>query len=72
MIHDVKPEVRQIIASSDYFKTFIELRSGIITDHIVDTLARSYALEIRLGEGYSLYSSPDRQVIKDVTRVTYG
>ena len=72
MVHDIEPKIREVVASSDYFRTLIELRRGIIVDHVVDTLARAYALEIRLGGTRNLYSPPERRLIKDMTRVTYG
>lgn len=70
MIKDISPSRSSTVSSGDIFKTVIEVRDSIAPDHLIDSLARAYALEVRLG--VVLRSLPNKAVQQKLTRVNYG
>ena len=69
-VKDVKPDSRQFLSPMPGMRTIVDSRTSLAPDHLVDTLARGYALEIRAG--ISITKPVDRQTTEHLTKVTYG
>ena len=69
-IKDVKPDSRQSISPMQGMRTIVDSRRNLAPDHLVDTLARGYALEVKAD--ISITKPVDRQTTEHLTKVTYG
>jgi len=69
-IKDVDPSSRNVIVPIEGMRTIVDTRRFIAPDHLVDTLARGYALEIKTS--ISITREVDRATITHLTKVTYG
>ena len=70
MIKDVEPKSRETLVPLPGMKTIIDKRDTFISDHVVDTLARAYALEVKTN--IELTKKVSRSVTSHLTKVTYG
>jgi hypothetical protein len=69
-IKDVKPDSRVAVTPIEGMRTIVDARTSMAPDHLVDTLARGYALEILSGIEITLPVT--RKVSTHLTKVTYG
>ena len=56
------------ISDTEYFRTVVQKRRGLIIDHLVDLQARKGALALRLNE--TTYNPVPTALVKDITRVS--
>ena len=66
--YDVPVVSQSVISDTEFFRTVVERRNGMIIDHIVDLQARKLALQLRLQQDN--YVPTPAGLVKDVTRVT--
>tara|TARA_Y100000816_G_C26052496_1_gene552001 strand:+ start:484 stop:696 length:213 start_codon:yes stop_codon:yes gene_type:complete len=70
MIKDVEPNTRESLSPVKSMRTIVDTRAYLAPDHLVDALARGYALELKTG--ISLTKEVSRAVTSNLTKVTYG
>ncbi len=69
-IKDVTPANRSIVTPIDGMRTIVDTRRFIAPDHLVDTIARGYALEVKTS--LPITKPVDRSITSHLTKVTYG
>ena len=70
MKRDVKPITTATISPVEGMRTIVDRRNYLAPDHLVDALARGYALEI-LTE-FQITKAVTCQTARHLTKVTYG
>jgi hypothetical protein len=69
-IKDVTPDHRSIVSPIEGMRTIVDTRKSMAPDHLVDTIARGYALEIKTS--MPITKPVDRSTTTHLTKVTYG
>ena len=69
-VKDVNPKKRVKVSPVEGMRTIIDARDTMMPDHLVDALARGYALEVL--SGIDITEPVTRSISTHLTKVTYG
>ena len=70
MIKDINPLSRETVSPIKGMRTIVDTRDYIIADHIIDSIARGYALEVLSQRSLTTKVTP--KITRHLTKVTYG
>ena len=70
MIKDIQPIKRSTVSPIQGMRTIIDERNHLVVDHVIDSIARGYALEILSKTEITTKITP--KITRHLTKVTYG